>query len=413
MSDRSRWRFAAAALVVVLLAAACGSSSKSSSSKDTSGSSGSTKAATGSPIKIGVVCTCSGTFGAAFKAGQSAFEAWAATINASGGLQGHPIELSKEDDAGDPGQGTSAAKGLIDKGVVALVDLSLVSAGWKQLVKDANVPTLAGPTAAPSPQTFWVGQTLGAPSSTEANVRVAKASGATKLGDLYCAESPACVEGAANLEKAAAKVGGVTVAYKASFASNAPNYTSQCLAAKNAGVDAMIIGSQPSTISKVAADCDKQGFRPVYQIGVIQWSPSMLTAPGLKDGTYGAAGNYPFFDQTQPEIKRMTDAINKFDPRVLAADNKDTPGQLLVSMWAGGLLLEKAVPKMGITADKPVTREMILNGIYALDGETLNGLAPPLKYTRGQNQIIDCWFTAHFKEGKYFVDNGGKSTCGG
>ncbi len=313
-----------------------------------------------------------------------------------------------EDDAGDPGKAVSAANSLLSKDVVALVDLSLVSGSWNDLLQKAKIPTIAGPTAVQNPYTFWVGQTtVGAPSAQQATATVAKQSGAKRLGQIYCAESPACTDGASKL-KAAAEKQGLKVVYQASFSSSAPNYTSQCLAAKDAKVDALLVGSQPSTISKVAEDCDRQDFHPIYQIGVIQWSPAMLKQPGLKDGTWGSSSNYPFFDTTQPEIKRMQDAIKANFPDVLSADNKDTPGQLLVSMWAGGLLLERAAAAAGVTKSTKVTREKLYDGLYKVKGETLNGLAAPITYKRGTNNAIDCWYTAHFQGGKYFVDNKGE-----
>ena len=394
-------------VLVAVIATGIAGSAGAHSARTSSGSSN----GKGTPIKIGVICSCSGTFGAAFGAGRDAFVAWSKTVNKAGGIQGHPVEVIIEDDGGEPGKGVSAANDLLSEDVVALVDLSLVSGSWNDLLQKAKIPTIAGPTAVQNPYTFWVGQTtVGAPSAQQATATVAKQSGAKRLGQIYCAETTACTDGATRIKEAAEKQG-LKVVYQASFSSSAPNYTSQCLAAKDAKVDALIVGSQPSTISRVAEDCDRQDFHPVYQIGVIQWSPAMLKQPGLKDGTWGSASNYPFFDETQPEIKRMRNAIKAYFPDVLSADNKDTPGQLLVSMWAGGVLLERATAAAGITKSGRLTREKVYDSLYKLKGETLNGLAAPITYKRGTNNTIDCWFTAHFQGGKYFVDNKGKASC--
>ncbi|MFI5045668.1 MAG: ABC transporter substrate-binding protein [Acidimicrobiia bacterium] len=366
--------------------------------------------AAGAPFKVGMVCTCSGTFGAAFGGGAAGFQAWAKTIDASGGVGGRQIELTVKDDAGNPGQASTAAKSLIDDGNVVIIDMSLVSGAWNQLIQDAKVPVIAGPTAVQNPYTFWVGQTTGAGSGNESLAKIAKSAGVKKLGQLYCAESPSCTEGASQLKSDMQKFG-LSVVYQAEFASNAANYTSQCIAAQNAGVQMLLVGSQPSTISKVAADCSTQGFKPKYQIGVIQWSPAMLSAPGLEDGTYGAAGNYLFFDKKQPEIARMQKAMKKYYPDVISADNADTPSELVVTMWAGGVLLEKLLPQISSDASKPITRQQFYDGMYTLKNETLNGLSSPITYVKGSNNTLSCWFTAHFKGGKYAVDNGGKYTC--
>ncbi len=59
-----------------------------------------------------------------------------------------------------------------------------------------------------------------------------------------------------------------------------------------------------------------------------------------------------------------------------------------------------------------VTNEDVLTGLYALNGETLDGLAPqPITYTKGEPTHLMCFFQAKLKGAKLVAMNGGKPSC--
>src|SRR3954467_12040931 len=111
------------------LVAGCSSSSGGSTSPGAStspaGDVGSASAAaklTGSPIKIGLMSTLSGPQASSGNQGAVVAPAWAAWINANGGINGHPVQVISEDDGGDPAKAQAAEKKLIDSdNVVAIV----------------------------------------------------------------------------------------------------------------------------------------------------------------------------------------------------------------------------------------------------------------------------------------------------
>src|SRR6516164_4865895 len=96
--------------VAALAISACGSSSKSSSktasgastsAASTSTASTSTSggaAASGSPIRLGSICSCSGPEAAVIANAGKVITAWANTVNASGGINGHPVKVYVKDD---------------------------------------------------------------------------------------------------------------------------------------------------------------------------------------------------------------------------------------------------------------------------------------------------------------------------
>jgi branched-chain amino acid transport system substrate-binding protein len=115
---------------VTLVVAACGSSSSSSSSSS-SGSSGpsstsSAAAGGGAPIKVGNISDVTGPVPLPY--GIQGANAFWSHINASGGINGHKVQMTSIDDQLNPVKSAQAARTLNSDGVVALVaDESLAS----------------------------------------------------------------------------------------------------------------------------------------------------------------------------------------------------------------------------------------------------------------------------------------------
>jgi branched-chain amino acid transport system substrate-binding protein len=104
-SRRSAWMLsiAAVAAVAALLAGCGGSSSSTASSSSTSGSAAS-GGASGSPVVIGASLSLSGDFAADGQAFDRGYQLWAADVNKTGGLMGHPVKLDIVSDASSPAQ---------------------------------------------------------------------------------------------------------------------------------------------------------------------------------------------------------------------------------------------------------------------------------------------------------------------
>ncbi len=248
----------AAALAVVVSVSAC-SSSSSSASNSTSATGGGQSSASGSPITIGVLCSCSGPFGSTIASAWEVVQAWQKSVNASGGLNGHPVNLTEKNNGSNPGTAATNAQSMISDKVAAIIDLDILDAVWQKPVTAAKIPVIGGNFSSTpfytDPNWYPSGQTND--SITYAVVATAKQAGAKNLGQLYCAESVQCQE-SVPLIKADGQSLGVPDVYNASIAATAPNYTAQCLAAKQAGVTAIFIGDSTSVIARVAEDCNKQ-----------------------------------------------------------------------------------------------------------------------------------------------------------
>ena len=52
----------------------------------------------------------------------------------------------------------------------------------------------------------------------------------------------------------------------------------------------------------------------------------------------------------------------------------------------------------------------MVKGLYALHGETLGGLAPPLTFQHGKHSV-NCWFVMGIKGGAFTTPNGLRTDC--
>jgi branched-chain amino acid transport system substrate-binding protein len=401
------------ALALAAVLAACGGSSSGGGgggATPTGGSSSS--AAAGGTIKIGVMCTCSGAggFGAFIKPGEQVYEAWAKTVNAAGGLNGSQIEIISKDDTGNPGTATTNIQALLSAKVVAIADFSVVDLAWADAVKTAGIPVVGVQSAngpfGTNPFFYPEGQTND--SATEATVRTAKAAGAKNIADFYCAESPVCAQSVGVFKKLGQSLG-VPLKYNAKVAATAPNYTAQCVAAKQAKVDAVFIGDASAIIARIATDCARQGFNPIWVVQGLGFGMIEAKTPALKDNLWIPFPSTPFWATDNAAVKEGSDAIDKYAPGISKVDALYNQSDFMA--WTSGKLLEAAVKASGVSG-APTSAD-ILKGLNSMKGETLNGLTVPLTFNEGEGHKVDCWFTARVQGGTPKIVNNGQTTCSG
>jgi len=329
-------------------------------------------------------------------------------VNASGGLEGHPIQLDFKDDAATPGTSVSDVQALIADHVVAIADTSLVDQTWAAAVQAANIPVvgidLFNNTFQSNPGFYPEGQTND--SVTYSVAATAKAAGATNLGNLYCAEAPTCSQGVP-LIRAAAKKLGVPLIYSAVISFTEPNYTAQCVAAQQAHVQSVLIGHSASVLAKVATDCARQGYKPIYIEEGLGFTNLVLSSTDLNRNLWEQFNNLPFTANT-PEVQAMNTAVDKYYPGLRKSS---IISELSAMAWISGLLLRDAVKAGGLTPSGTPSAAEIKTGLESLKGDTLDGWSPPLTFAAGQNHSVDCWFTEHIVNGVPTILNNGQTTC--
>jgi branched-chain amino acid transport system substrate-binding protein len=372
-------------------------------------SSGAGAATSKGTINVGIICACTGPLGANYAVGPPAYEAWAKSVNAAGGINGRKVNVISKDDQGNIGVSLAEAKSLISQHVVALVDDTNDDTAWGSLAQSAHVPVIGGGAVSALPLTnadFFSAET------TEdvfalAQVESAKKVGATKIGDLYCAEAPACSQIVPILQNTA-KALGLTVAYTKEISASQPSYAAECLASKDAGVDFLGIGESAGAVQTAATDCVQQGFTPWYSIGDGGVSDSNLTTPGLGTKSIGYETDIPYFLTTTPGMKLYLKAIKKYAPQILKSPNY---GEEAVAMYVSGLLFGKAVLVGNAGKKGFVTTSEIYKGLYSIHHDTLGGMAPPLTFTAGKPSPVDCWYWIGIHNHKFTTPYGTAPFC--
>ncbi len=433
MSDRQkqvlggvrRARRAVAVAGVLLLTggllAACSSSSKTSSSATTasnssnssnSGSPGSSGAKpTGTPLELGVLGGFTGPLASSVYAARPAIEAWADYVNANGGINGHPVHLTVEDDQTNPSVSATDAHTLVSDHVLALFDISNYDSQWGTFVAQNKIPiiplnsTTVGTLT--NPDFFTPGETIDAlPAAVAA---AANKVGATKLAILYCAESPDCSELTAPIKSAGARVGVQTV-YTSEISVTSPSYAAPCLAAQQAGAKAMFVGDAVTVLLAVAKDCTKQGYNPVLIGDDGAVAPSFASATGWSNGMIAEQPNIPFFVNNTPATETMYNAFKQYEPGFTTNVNFN---ELAVEAWSAGKLFEAAAQDGKLGVGGQATTDQLYNGFYspALQGNTLGGLSSPVHFTQGKPNTNDCWFWMRTSNGKFTTPYGLAPVC--
>jgi branched-chain amino acid transport system substrate-binding protein len=388
---------AACVVALAALTTGCGSDPDAESSASSGSSTTSLKSTvSGDPIVVGTICSCSGAQSAVLAKVSEANQAWAASVNASGGINGHPVKIITKDDAGEPAKGIAAAKELVKERVQAIVGtVSVTTSVWAKVVDEAGIPVVGGlPVEAPfmtDPNFYPSG--VGLPIVTFGQMSIAKELGKENFGALYCAESPICAQLAPILE-GLSKLVGIEV-YTAKVSATAPNYTAPCLGLKNAGVDAAWVVHNSTVVDRVINACAQQNYTPQQVVSITTVGNDSLKNPNF-EGTRVAAPNAFFTDDSIPAVKEFQDAVKAEMPDVI-----DTPlyNTQMLFAWAGGKLFEAAAAKAKLTSDS--TPADVKKGLYALKEETLGGLSAPLTFTEGKPALPSCYFQGEIADNAF------------
>jgi branched-chain amino acid transport system substrate-binding protein len=358
-------------------------------------------ALTKSELVIGNVGAYSGTFGPQYQSGADALTAWSQWVNAHGGINGHPVRVVVRNDDGDPAKSTTAVKQLVeDDKVIALVgnNAGATDSSWRSYVEQHRIPVIGGLTLTQSFGTspMFFPATAGQEGFVASQVDAAKLSGGTKLGTVVCAERAACQQGIPLFESAA-RAAGLSVAGSETVAGDSSSYTTYCRTLKDAGADVVILNTAGPVIDHFIKDCSKLNYKPKYVFSGDVFQPSLISS--ATEGSYIVSGG-PLWFGDQPNHADFLAALKQY--------TKVDPNGFASRTWQAGLLFAAAARNV---SDQPTAAE-ILDGLYALQGETLGGWSVPLTYQRGAgNSIGTCDWIAQIKGGKLIAPKGYGPVC--
>jgi branched-chain amino acid transport system substrate-binding protein len=335
-----------------------------------------------------MLCSCSGAQAAALADMSAVGEAWAASVNATGGVNGHPVKLTVMDDGGNPATALQDIKQLVQSDhVQALVgDDSLADGTWAPYIAQAGVPVIGGlDPSAPfitNPDFFATGTTL--PVEVVGEAALAKAEGKKKLGVMYCSETPLCAQ-VVPLTKGAAALNGLGFA-SAAVSSTAPSYAAPCLAMKNEGVDALNVADNASVVQRIVDACAQLGYKPVVVNETASVASNWLTDAGFQ-GAQLSSSNPWYTDGANPGVAAFLSALKKYAPSVQGstAFSYDT-----LYEWLAGTMFKAAAAAGNLSPTSSPAQ--VKQALYKLNGTTLGGMAPPLVITPGKPVFSACYF---------------------
>jgi len=345
--------------------------------------------ASGTPLKVLFACTCSGAT-AVQADGKGAIQAWQDATNAAGGVNGHKIDVIYEDDTGNPGLALSqVTKAISSGGVIAIIDNTGLDTDWITYAAAHGVPVISqgdSQTATTSEDFFNVGETLDEYFTNF--IDLAKKYGAKNLGEMYCAESPVCLQAVAPLKATGAAMH-FPITFTEEVSSSAPNYTAQCLAAKQAGIQVISTATAPVVAEHIASDCATQNYHPYFIALDGAVASAFATAPGLGSKFIGAEPDIPFFVTNTPATEAYQKALKKYEPGVLTAP---TYSESEVQLWLSGQLILAAAKAGKVSTNGSAGAKQLVKGLYSLHGETLGGMSPPLTFSKTKPHVVDCWY---------------------
>jgi branched-chain amino acid transport system substrate-binding protein len=355
------------------------------------------------PIIIGSVGSYSGVMGSIVGAGPKAVQAWAAWVNARGGVNCHQVKYVVADDGGDAARNQSLVRRLVEQEkVIAFVftGAPVTAQASVAYLNEKQVPEIGQEGGHmftyESPMTFPVGaaaipiQRL----TMAGGARLTVPQGRTKAAIITCQEVEYCNVADKTYKERAGEVGYQAV-YNAKVTFTQPDFTSICVSAQNAGADVLLIATDANSHQRIMSNCAKVNYHPTDVLTTIQMSADFEKDPNM-EGTVIVSNNVPWFLAQHPAVAEYAATMKKFAP---AAPSDATA----MNGWASAKAFDKAMK--GITPQQAVTSKDVLAGLYALNGEELGGLVAPLYYTPGKpaRQIACGWATVVSK-GKFTSD---------
>jgi branched-chain amino acid transport system substrate-binding protein len=315
-------------------------------------------------IVIGYIGWLSGTGGETMAPTRDAWVAWSRTINAKGGINGHPVQLLVGDHGGNESRAVSIARDFVEnKGAIALTQGSGGPA-IGEYAKSKSVPVigtvLTGGAWNTNPMLF---PPFGAnDAGSFGAARLIKRTGKTKMASIFCAESPDCEDGSKRIQRAA-EAEGLQMVSQQRYSVTAPDYTAECIQMRSSGAEVVYPTGDTGSMIRMARACSRQNFRPIWVSPTMD--DSVASVPEF-EGAIAITPVFPWFMRSEnPAIAEYAAAIGKYAPARL------TKGNIFMSeAWVSAKLFERAAQKVG---DKPTSQD-ILNALWSMRGETLGGL---------------------------------------
>jgi branched-chain amino acid transport system substrate-binding protein len=209
--------------------------------------------------------------------------------------------------------------------------------------------------------------------------------GKTKLAMLNCQEAQFCVD-ADKLWPGLAPKAGYEVVFKRQASLAQPDYTAECLGARNAGAQV------------IASSCARVDFHPIYFIHHSALLVDHAKDPNL-DGIIVPLASRGWFDAANPVVAAYQKALASYAP---GAEAKDPS----FAGWVAAQVFQAAAQ----AAPDPTTTAGILEGLWSLKNDSFGDITYPHTFNREANQTETlCFYTIRGSQGKWAYTDQGKT----
>jgi branched-chain amino acid transport system substrate-binding protein len=379
-------------------------------------------------IKLGNITSIQGQFGPdAFSPSLYGLQAYAASINARGGVNGRKLTIDTCDDKGTGDGNLACAQKLVDQDkIFAFLGNNTESSGrsanytYTKGVPDLGLPLNNGYEKYPTMFDYYAnngatrdGKTVGVGGKryqpTGYYRWFKQQRGITKSAVFFFNIAVSQQQGYA--AEADLQAEGIDVAYEGGGSHSgenfaAPTFDTDVVNMKQKSVqgvwDAMDVGSN----EKLCQAMDRGQFKVAAKISTIEaWSEKVgsdFSAP-CRNSVYAEGNSDPYSNKGNPVVARFLDDFAKYEPgRSLH--------QWEVDGWGMGLEFTHAAESMG----SAVTRVGFMKWLNGLNHYTLDGLTRPFDYRPidFNAPYHDCFSIAHWQDAaQTFVAEAPITTC--
>jgi branched-chain amino acid transport system substrate-binding protein len=375
MRHESRWWLTGLAAVTLVGVTACSSSSKSSSSSGSTahaGSSTGSSTASGTPLKVVYINDAGQQTGTDDGEG---IKVGVAAINATGGVDGHPIQVTTCTDNDDPNQAATCARNAVSSSAIAVVgNGTSYGSGVDPILEAAGMASIGNSTftAADFDCSVCFNDSAGDFGSIGSALAAAKLTGAKRIGIPYI-NVPAGAT-LAPLVNSLIKPLGASAVGVIPVNVTATDLTPQAAAEGAAKPDAIIDGLTTELFSSFIHSYRSQGFTTPILV-----SGGVYDANGISSQLSGVNSNIDVvaeFNYNSPGYQNFMSDFNKYGGGYSNHDDEVLRGWFAVKEFAYAAQHAQSDTRAGILAE-----------MKSLSDYNSDGLLPPLNYTQPQTGL--------------------------
>jgi branched-chain amino acid transport system substrate-binding protein len=223
--------------------------------------------------------------------------------------------------------------------------------------------------------------------------------GKTKLGTITCVEASVCTA-LHNEAPGFSQKYHVELVYRGQASLTAPDYTSECASAQQAGAQMVLLGMDGNSMQRILRSCSALAYHPLFLSGGPLATPDFVSNPAT-DGMLFAEYVTPYVATSDPNVQGYLNLLKQYAPNL-------QPSFTGSGGYASALLFQKALEHLS----EPPTSQSILDALYSIKNYDFGGFTYPMTFTRGKTAApVMCYWVATIQGGHYATWEGSPRVC--